>query len=485
MTPHSATPPPATPPPATPPPATPPTATSPATKRPIAVTMGDPNGIGPEITVKAYADPRRRSPVVVIGDPDTLARACRITDTRLTVRPVDSVAEAAHTPGTMDVLAEGALPADLSPGTVDARAGAASFQYVRRGIELALGGEIRALTTAPINKEALRLAGLSYPGHTEILAELSGTSDYAMMMANDELRVVLVTVHQSLRTALDALTTARELEIIRLTHRTLRTGGRAGPRPRIAVAALNPHAGENGLFGREDLDIIEPAVRAARREGIDASGPWPADTVFMRARAGEFDAVVAQYHDQGLIPVKYMGLEHGVNITIGLPFVRTSVDHGTAFDLAGRGTADHTSLLTALHHADELSGAGAGAPAEGPSGTDAIALPDSSAGQSIVCRPTPDRHPAHTGPAPTRRTPPWTSSSCSPVTTGPSPTASTSSTPSGTSGPVGPAASATSASRTSASSPARSPAFTSRSRTWERPATSRWSAPRASKPSPR
>ncbi|MGW7433631.1 4-hydroxythreonine-4-phosphate dehydrogenase PdxA [Streptomyces sp. NPDC054861] len=321
--------------------------------KPLALTMGDPNGIGPEITVKACADPARRPRVVVIGDPATLTRACRTTGTDLTVRPIDSVEQAAYTPGVIDVLAEGTLPPDLSPGTVDARAGEASFRYVRRGIALALGGEVRALTTAPINKEALRLAGLHYPGHTEILAELSGTSDYAMMMANDELRVVLVTVHQSLRTALDSLTTARELEIIRLTDRTLRAGGPG--RPRIAVAALNPHAGENGLFGREDLDVIEPAVRAARAEGIDASGPWPADTVFMRARAGEFDAVVAQYHDQGLIPVKYLGLERGVNITIGLPFVRTSVDHGTAFDLAGHGTADHTSLLTALHQADDLA----------------------------------------------------------------------------------------------------------------------------------
>jgi 4-hydroxythreonine-4-phosphate dehydrogenase len=174
-----------------------------------------------------------------------------------------------------------------------------------------------------------------------------------MMMANDELRTVLVTVHQSLRTAIDALTVDRELDTVRLTHRALR--GTSTRRPRIAVAALNPHAGENGLFGREDLDVIAPAVRAARAEGIDASGPWPADTVFMRARAGEFDAVVAQYHDQGLIPVKYLGLERGVNITLGLPFVRTSVDHGTAFDLAGTGTADHTSLLTALHHAAELA----------------------------------------------------------------------------------------------------------------------------------
>ncbi|MFI7005349.1 4-hydroxythreonine-4-phosphate dehydrogenase PdxA [Streptomyces sp. NPDC050145] len=320
---------------------------------PIAVTMGDPCGIGPEITLKACADPRNTLPVVVIGDMDVLARADQLADTRLALRPISSVGQAQFEPGTVDVLAEDGLPADLPWGTLDARAGAASFQYVRRGIELATAHEVRALVTAPINKEALRLSGVPYPGHTEILADLSGTTDYAMMMATDELRIVLVTVHQSLRTAIDGITTGRVLDTIRLTHRTLLRSGI--PTPRIAVAGLNPHAGENGLFGREDLDIIAPAVRTAQSEGIRASGPWPADTVFMRARAGDFDAVVAQYHDQGLIPVKYLGIEHGVNITIGLPFVRTSVDHGTAFDIAGHGTADHTSLLAALTHADRLS----------------------------------------------------------------------------------------------------------------------------------
>ncbi|MFI1062112.1 4-hydroxythreonine-4-phosphate dehydrogenase PdxA [Streptomyces spororaveus] len=320
---------------------------------PIAITMGDPCGIGPEITLKACADPRRTVPVVVIGDVDVLARADRVAGTRLILRPIASVDQAAFAPGTVDVLTENRLPIDLPWGTLDARAGAASFQYVRRGIQLALAGEVRALVTAPINKEALRLSGVPYPGHTEMLADLSGTTDYAMMMATDELRVVLVTVHQSLRIAIDAITTARELDIIRLTHRTLQRSGL--PAPRIAVAGLNPHAGENGLFGREDLDIITPGIQAAQSEGIRASGPWPADTVFMRARAGAYDAVVAQYHDQGLIPVKYLGIEHGVNITIGLPFVRTSVDHGTAFDIAGLGTADHASLLTALRHADRLS----------------------------------------------------------------------------------------------------------------------------------
>ncbi|MEV5612523.1 4-hydroxythreonine-4-phosphate dehydrogenase PdxA [Streptomyces sp. NPDC052225] len=315
--------------------------------KPLALTMGDPAGIGPEIVVKACADPARTVPVVVIGDPAALARAAATTGVRL--------------PEDVDVIPETCLEPPLPWGELDARAGAASYAYIRRGVELALAGEVRALVTAPVNKEALRLAGIGHPGHTEILAELSGTTDYAMMMANDELRVVLVTVHQSLRSALDAITTERVLDVVRLTHRTLcRTGTAA---PRVAVAGLNPHAGENGLFGREDLDVIAPAVRAARAEGIDASGPWPADTVFMRARAGEFDAVVAQYHDQGLIPVKYLGLERGVNITVGLPFVRTSVDHGTAFDLAGRGVADHTSLLTALRHADALT-----APSEGLQG---------------------------------------------------------------------------------------------------------------------
>ncbi|MFE1949820.1 4-hydroxythreonine-4-phosphate dehydrogenase PdxA [Streptomyces sp. NPDC059524] len=320
---------------------------------PIAITMGDPCGIGPEITLKACADPRTTVPVVVIGDTDVLARADKLAGTGLALRPIASVGQAQFTPGTVNVLAEDGLPADLPWGTLDARAGAASFQYVRRGIRLALAHRIRALVTAPINKEALRLAGVRHPGHTEILADLSGTTDYAMMMATDELRIVLVTVHQPLRTAIDSITTGRVLDIIRLTHRTLRRGGL--PTPRIAVAGLNPHAGENGLFGREDLDIITPAIETAQSEGIQASGPWPADTVFMRARAGAFDAVVAQYHDQGLIPVKYLGIEHGVNITIGLPFVRTSVDHGTAFDIAGLGTADHTSLLAALTHADRLS----------------------------------------------------------------------------------------------------------------------------------
>jgi 4-hydroxythreonine-4-phosphate dehydrogenase len=198
------------------------------------------------------------------------------------------------------------------------------------------------------------LAGLPYPGHTEILADLSQSDDYTMMMSSDDLRVVLVTIHESLKNAIELVTTESILRSIRLAHTAMVRAGT--PEPRIGVAGLNPHAGENGLMGTEELEIIEPAVEKAIAEGISASGPWPPDTVFLRARQGHFDVVVAQYHDQGLIPFKYLGLERGVNVTIGLPFVRTSVDHGTAFDIVGRGIADHRSLLVALQHAVRMTG---------------------------------------------------------------------------------------------------------------------------------
>jgi 4-hydroxythreonine-4-phosphate dehydrogenase len=207
--------------------------------------------------------------------------------------------------------------------------------------------------TAPINKETLRLADIHYPGHTEILADFSGTQDFAMMLMNDDLRVILVTIHVSLREAIEQLTVDLELSTIRLAHQAMPLLGIA--KPRIAVAGLNPHAGEHGLFGSEDEAIIRPAIQQAQAEGIEASGPWPGDTVFMHARQGRFDIVVAQYHDQGLIPVKYLGVDEGVNVTVGLPFVRTSVDHGTAFDIAGTGKASESSLRLALEQAVMLS----------------------------------------------------------------------------------------------------------------------------------
>jgi 4-hydroxythreonine-4-phosphate dehydrogenase len=315
---------------------------------PIGITMGDPSGIGPEICAKLFAEGLDRA-AFVIGDLGVLSQtAARL---RLDLRVVEVTAphDVLLAPGTLPVLSISKLPADLPIGKVDARSGGAAFDYVDRAIELAMSGEIAAIVTAPIAKEALKAAGIAFPGHTEILAAKSGGADVAMMLANDELRTILVSIHVSLAEAIRLVTRERVLRTIRQATEACRAYGIA--KPRVAVAGLNPHAGESGMFGREDLDEIVPAIADARAEGIDASGPWPGDTIFMRARRGEFDIVVAQYHDQGLIPVKYLGIDHGVNVTIGLPFVRTSVDHGTAFDIAGQGKADHRSLRYAFDQA--------------------------------------------------------------------------------------------------------------------------------------
>jgi 4-hydroxythreonine-4-phosphate dehydrogenase len=314
--------------------------------------MGDPSGIGPEIIVKLAADPRRpETDVVVVGDVGVLRRTAERLGVSLRIVSVTEAAEATTAPpSSLSVLQPGAdLPEDLPIGGVDARSGAAAYACVQKAIDLALAGEVRAIVTAPLNKEAMASAGVTYPGHTEILADRCGVRDFAMMLANDDLRVLLVSIHLSLTDAIAAVTPDSELRAIRLAHEAGRAFG--VDRPRVAVAGLNPHAGENGMFGREDMEIIAPAIERARLEGIEASGPWPGDTVFMRARKGEFDVVVAQYHDQGLIPVKYLGVDNGVNITVGLPFVRTSVDHGTAFDIAGQGIADPASLVYALKQA--------------------------------------------------------------------------------------------------------------------------------------
>jgi 4-hydroxythreonine-4-phosphate dehydrogenase len=315
--------------------------------------MGDPSGIGPEIIAKLFHESKLEVPAVVIGDRGIMERAVRLIGARLLVRPVSSPEQARLDPGVIDVICETKLPADLEFGSVSAVAGKAGYRYIECAITLALAKSLRAVVTAPLNKEAMAAAGVKFPGHTEILAARAGTQDFAMMLTNGELRVLLVTIHVPLALAIKSITREAELRSIRLAHGAVLRYGIA--KPRIAVAGLNPHAGENGMFGREDLDIIAPAVARARHEGIDASGPWPGDTIFMRARRGEFDIVIAQYHDQGLIPVKLLGVERGVNITIGLPFVRTSVDHGTAFDIAGKGTADHTSLGCAFAEAIELT----------------------------------------------------------------------------------------------------------------------------------
>lgn len=316
---------------------------------PIAITLGDPCGIGPEIVAKLFANPASLPPAIVLGDEGILRRAIQLLNLPLKTRLIESPEAAQFEDATLNVITLSALPKDLPFGQLDARAGQAAFNYIRAGIDLALQKRIRALVTAPINKEALRLAGIPYPGHTEILADFSGTQNFAMMLMNAELRVVLVTIHVSLREAIEQLTVERELTTIRLAYHAAKQLGIA--KPRVAVAGLNPHAGEHGLFGTEDNTIIAPAIEQARSEGIEASGPWPGDTVFMQARNGKFDIVVAQYHDQGLIPVKYLGVDGGVNITVGLPFVRTSVDHGTAFDIAGTGRASHASLRVAVEQA--------------------------------------------------------------------------------------------------------------------------------------
>ena len=338
----------------------------------LAITQGDPAGIGPEIVAKAFRDaPQDLRGCFVVGDVATLRRAAacleRPGETSL---PVARLASLDHLdqvpPRCLPVWQLPGLDAEPVPwGQVSAAAGRAAAACVVWAARAALRGEIAGLVTAPLHKEALAAAGVHYPGHTELLqAEAArhaglpvAQMPVRMMLASDELRTVLVSIHMSLRDAIEAVTVDNLLQTLEITHAALvRSLGRA---PRIAVAGLNPHAGEGGLFGREELDIIAPAIALARGRGMDVHGPFAPDTVYMRARstrerAGEFDVVVAMYHDQGLIPVKYLGVDKGVNVTLGLPLVRTSPDHGTAFDIAGQGVADAASLIEAVRMARRL-----------------------------------------------------------------------------------------------------------------------------------
>lgn len=326
---------------------------------PLALTMGDPCGIGPEILAMGFGSGALEGGFVV-GDAAVMRRAVRLVGGRLPVVTLDATSDvSACPPECVPVLEAAGLPTDVAAvplGRVDARAGAAAAACVRHAISLARAGEVSAMVTAPLHKEALAAAGEPYPGHTELLQAEAGAPAVRMMLANDELKTVLVSIHVSLRRAIDLVTREAVLETLRIAHRSAAAWGQ--PQPRIAVAGLNPHAGEGGLFGDEEQRFIAPAIEAARAEGIDARGPYAPDTVFMRARRGEFDLVIAQYHDQGLIPVKYLGVEQGVNVTLGLPFVRTSPDHGTAFDLAGTGRADPSSLIAAARMARKLAAGG-------------------------------------------------------------------------------------------------------------------------------
>ncbi len=324
-------------------------------KRPVvAVTMGDPAGVGPEIVVLAHQSPEALSVCrpVVYGDAGILRRAAAVLGK--TVEVADG-----GEPGTGRIVVRplSTLAPDEVPfGRISAAGSRAMADYIREAARDALEGRVDAMVTCPITKEGLRAAGIPFPGHTEFLADLCGGAEVAMMLAGDRLRVALVTIHVALREALELLSLPLIVRTIRITHGFFRTfmGTDA---PRIAVAGVNPHAGEGGLFGDEEEAMVTPAVAACRKEGIDASGPYPPDTVFYRAYRGEFDVVVAMTHDHGLIPLKLVHFEDGVNVTMGLPVIRTSVDHGTAYDLAGKGTASPKSLLAAIRMAAGMAGA--------------------------------------------------------------------------------------------------------------------------------
>jgi 4-hydroxythreonine-4-phosphate dehydrogenase len=322
----------------------------------VAITMGDAAGVGPEVVVKALARQElyRSCRPLVVGDAARLRKAVEITGVALEVRAVGSPEEGAYRAGVIDCLDLAVIPADLPFGRLSPVAGDGAYQSVEVATELAVAGRVQAICTAPLNKEALHAAGHRYPGHTELLAALTGTPEVSMMLAAPKLRVVHVTTHIGLVDAVAKIEPGLVARTIRRGDETLRKSGIA--RPRIAVCGINPHAGENGLFGHgEEEEKVAPAVAQCQAEGIDVTGPLPADTVFFRAVRGDFDLVVAMYHDQGHGPVKVLGFDAGVNITIGLPVIRTSVDHGTAFDIAGTGKADEASMVEALRQAVELA----------------------------------------------------------------------------------------------------------------------------------
>jgi 4-hydroxythreonine-4-phosphate dehydrogenase len=323
----------------------------------VALTMGDPAGIGSEIIVAGYPQIRDLARPVVIGDASVMRDAVSMLDASVAINPVETVEAATFAPGQLDVL-DPDLVSDVEYGVVREDYGAASLAYVERAIDLAVAGDVNAITTAPIHKQATRLAGSEFAGHTDLLADRTGTGNYSMMLIHDDLRVAHVSTHVPLREACDLVTTESVLETIRVTVDGLSDIGIENPR--IAVAGLNPHASDGGLLGDAEATEISPAVERASEEGIDVTGPEPPDTVYVQTADGEADCVVAMYHDQGHIPIKMIGFGDGtitgVNMTVGLPIVRSSVDHGTAFDIAGRGIADPTSLVDAVAVAVRAAG---------------------------------------------------------------------------------------------------------------------------------
>jgi 4-hydroxythreonine-4-phosphate dehydrogenase len=322
----------------------------------IAITMGDPAGIGPEVIMKSlmHRDVFEMCRPVVIGNVERLRQAGEIVGANLHLNAISKPAEGKYKPGTVDVIDLPVVPKDLPFGKLSAAGGEAAYRFVERAAQLAMSKEADAICTAPLNKEALHAAGHIFPGHTEMLAHLTGTKEVSMLLQAPKLRVIHVTTHIGLLDAIEKINPGLVERTIGRAHDTLVKAGIENPR--IGVCAINPHSGEHGLFGRgEEEEKIEPAIRACKERGWNVEGPLPADTLFFRAGRGDFDCVVAMYHDQGHGPIKVLGIEAGVNITVGLPVVRTSVDHGTAFDIAGTGKADERSMLEALRQAVELA----------------------------------------------------------------------------------------------------------------------------------
>jgi 4-hydroxythreonine-4-phosphate dehydrogenase len=323
----------------------------------IAITMGDPAGIGPEIIVKSIAEKKvfAQCRPVVLGDEGILTYTMQWLKSAVTIKKVEEPDKGVFKTGTLNLLpVTDFIPEEIPLGAPQRRGGEAAYRYIERGVHLAQGGMVDALVTAPISKEALNAAGYPFPGHTELLAVMTGAEDQVMMLAGPRLRVALVTIHLPLRAVPTALSTERIKKTIRITDQGLREYWGITS-PHVAVAGLNPHAGEGGLFGSEEQEVIVPAIEECRHEGMAVDGPFPADSLFFHAASGQYDAVVSMYHDQGLIPLKLLHFKDAVNITLGLPIIRTSVDHGTGYDIAGQGTADPTSLINAILTASQMA----------------------------------------------------------------------------------------------------------------------------------
>lgn len=321
----------------------------------IAITMGDPAGIGPEVILKALGqdEVRNSARLLIFGDANIIHREVKNLDFKIPIIPIPGIAEAAFPPNAVEIVNLSTLSPSLEYGKPSAVSGNAAFRYIKDAALSAIKGDVDAVVTAPISKEALKMAGHNYPGHTEILAEFCNTNDYVMMLAGPHLRVVLCTIHVPYTQVPVLLSKDLIFKTIRITHESL--SKYFGKKPRIAVASLNPHAGEGGMFGNEEVNFIKPAVQEAYSKGMNVSGPYPADTLFYQASKGDYDVIVCMYHDQGLIPLKLLDFETGVNVTLGLPIVRTSVDHGTAFGIAGKGIANPSSMVEAIKTAAEMA----------------------------------------------------------------------------------------------------------------------------------